>query len=259
MNKKKLIWILVLIPLIFLISKALIADRYGTNILHDQYGGRVYWTDSVAVYNTADSAEFDGTGLDDMGINTGTTYAGLADSIIVVEIFDTSAATADTIMFGIAAGHVADSVIYTDTVVIEIDSTALISTVYSIFDDSIGHSPGDKWIIPLFKLEDHRDTVYSQGDSLWSIDLPYTNIQWRHAITFPTATNDSMICILQHKPVGASWVTLQTDTIAATDVSATTHSKDTMTLGPSFRSIYLIMGAENDSALYLINDYLDSW
>jgi len=180
-----------------------------------------------------------------------------------IEVFKVYGYWADSIMWAIDSGFTAashDSMFDGDTVAIDADSNAITTgEVYVVFDSIAGHTVDDQWTINLYQLEDHRDTLYSHGDSSWFIDIPFTFVQWRHAITFPTATNDSMICVLQHKPEGGSWVTLKTDTLAATSVAVSNWAKDTLTLGPFFRSIYYLLGEECDTSNYTIKDYLDCW
>lgn len=145
-----------------------------------------------------------------------------------------------------------------DTVAIDADSNAMSAgEVYVVFDSIAGHTKGDRWIINLYETEyDERDTIYSQGSSSWVGELRYSTIQVRRRVVFPTASYDSMILILQTAGPDSTWGTLDTDTITATDTTTREYSVDTMKLGPYYRSIYWIMGPENDSENYDIEEYI---
>jgi len=265
---KKNLLALLLIGIILLISQQLLSEKFGVLWLYggDQYtSDTLAWSDAEGYYNTADSAVYVPKTVtdtvDDLRINTGTTYDGTADSFVVVQIYDTSKAKADTIMWQWEAGIFDDAadtagITFADTAVINKDSTALrTGEVYIICGDSAHHLEGDRWIIQCYAIND-RDTFYSNATSTSALYFPVSNIVHQRQITFPSASDDSMILIFQSRLYSGQWITLETDTITASDTTTSVYCADTMKIGPYYRSIYYLMGEDTDTSTYLLKDWL---
>ena len=232
--------------------------------LFDDYW--VQWADAEGKYTTADSAAFDGSGVDDMGINTGTSYSGTVDSVIVVEVFDTSGATADTIMFGIEEGSDTTGISLTDTVVIDVDSTALITgQVYAIFGDSTGHTIGDRWVIQCYA--DDRDTIWST--SIHPVRMAKTNIRvytrvWAdgaatddtiiHSL-YNSFTSDSADFFLVDGPNTITGATINDTTISYLIQGSTVDS----TYGKYWKQVIYLCGQEADTIGYNFDSYIQGW
>lgn len=231
------------------------------------YNNQIYaWQDAEDNYTQADSAAFDGTGVDDMGISANVIYAGEADTVVVVEIIDTSAATADTIAWGLAAGTDTTGISLTDTVVIEIDSTAIITgQLYAIFGDSTGHTIGDRWIIQCY-AED-ADILYSVNENNDTlpilIDANIVYVYYRVHAAAASDSTDSIIFRLYNQPAPyRSWIQVWGDTTADADtisgapgilydstskefgLSATAH------YGKMWKVEWEVRGEEQDSNTY---------
>jgi len=250
--------------LILLLAAGLWADDISETKLFSGYW--VQWQDAEDNYATADSAGFDGVGVDDMGISSGVAYAGTVDTVVVVEIIDTSAATADTIAWGLAAGTDTASIALTDTVVIEIDSTAIITgQLYAIFDDSTGHTIGDRWVIQCYGED--RDTIWST--STRPVRLEKTHIRVRTRVwADAAATDDTIIHSLYNsftKDSASFFLAGGPDTITGATINDTAvtyllhGSTADSTYGKYWKQVIYLCGQEADTIGYNIDSYIQGW
>ena len=256
----KRVFVLLSVLIIFIVSLVVGGEFKRHVLIYEDY----VWRDAEGLYVTADSIEFDGSGVDSSVLGTEDVYAGTSDSVVRIVVIakgEADSTTADTIAYGIAGGSDPSAVVdtlLTDTTIIPSDgddSILIAATVYVQFHDSVGYETGDELYVRLYALND-RDTIWGDDYSFPSVENKKVLFYWRAAAS-AAATNDSVLVGIQNRwgPIDV-WRTVQIDSMAGSTLkdsgAVILDNSDSTFYGWDWRAFAIIAGQDVDTTTYKI-------